>query len=215
MVKTKNIIAGLGVVAGLGMAMLPLGAFAETTREQTIKAVVEPTLELTVSNNYGAGTTGGADYVALTRGTENATLIHTIEVAGNTYNDYKLTMNAKTAADVDLRLVKDSTATAAADRYDTNNKIETIATAASSLGTAGWGYKYVHNENYAAGAPTFTGNWNPIPASANDGVIDAASGTRTASYDEYHYVNFGILAAENQVAGTYEAVIEYNVTAAN
>ncbi|MBR2586933.1 hypothetical protein IKE71_00985 [Candidatus Saccharibacteria bacterium] len=225
MVQSKKLIAGLGVVAGLGVAMLPLGAFAATTGEQTIKAVVEESLSLTVSSNIQT------NQVSLTRGGDaNNTLIHTLRVEGNTYNDYRLTMNAKTADDANLRLIKDNSkdrnTDGASARYDANNTIDSIAEATDTIGTdGGWGYKSMHQaagegiEEYSAianpAAANFSGNWNPIPTPDATGVIKAKGNVRTASYDEYHYVNFGIKAASDQVAGTYEAVIEYNVTTAD
>ena len=46
-------------------------------------------------------------------------------------------------------------------------------------------------------------------------TLHAASGTHDAAYDDYYTVLYGVSAADNQLAGTYEGKVVYYVTAAN
>ena len=202
MVNSKKIIASLGVVAGLGVAVLPLTSYA-VEGEGVVKVGVEDSLAVTVTANYAANVTGGDDYMAVKQGEEKATLIHTVNVKGTTRHDYALTMHAK-----------DNEKSAIANNILVHSDVDTAQIAptagAASLAKGTWGYKY------STDSSSFSGNWKPVALTAATGSLKTASSTdRTAAYDENHYVNFGVNAADDQRAGYYEATVVYTATAAS
>lgn len=207
MVKSKNIIAGLGVVAGLGMALLPLGAFATVDggpKSEVIRATVAEEFTLTVARpeDYSTMTETGAGTVSLNRGTSaNTTLIHTVNVNGNLYNGYDLTMYGTTDL---LRVVDASKDFGANDRYDSNTKIATGTTLSGS--TSAWGYKKnVNNGGYDE-------SYSTIKAQSSADTLYSNVNTSHVSFNDTVLVNFGIYAAENQAAGVYEGTVTYKAT---
>lgn len=210
MVKSKNIIAGLGVVAGLGVAMLPLGAFAADpqTKSEVIRATVAEEFVLTVTSSDLNMTPTGTGTVSLTRGgTANNGLTHTVNVKGNLYKGYDLVMYGSGfgANAADLVFVKDSSKDfGSADRYDTSTKISTGDTLSGD--TSAWGYKKSETQG------SFEGNWTTIKGSDAADNLKSNENTAHTSFNDTVYVNFGIYAAENQAAGAYEGQVTYKAT---
>lgn len=230
MVKTKNIIAGLGVVAGLGMAMLPFGAFAlDDSETHTIRAILADTINLTVQTNK-AETIATADgnktisKLSLQAGVLESTLEHTLTVASNVRGGYDLKMSSENNA---LRLITDydSTYTEVATEYSDTYKIESITSANALTGdNYGWGYKIKEG-----GAENYGANYNPIPTTEvsifdaqRDNVVTQDPDTgddviakpfRVGSYEDTYKVNYGIRPAVGQVAGAYEATVTYRAVA--
>lgn len=222
MVKTKNIIAGLGVVAGLGMAMLPLGAFAlDDSESHTIRATIADTINLTVATNKGETITTAAgdktiSKVALDAGQLNATLIHTLTVDSNVRGGYDLKMSSANNA---LRLITDydDTYTDVASEYSDTYKINSIVSANALTGdNYGWGFKIKESD------AEYGENYNPIPTTEvsifdaeRDGNTEAGGkgAYRTGSYTDVYNVQYGIRPAADQVAGAYEATVTYRAVA--
>lgn len=207
MVKSKNIIAGLGVVAGLGMALLPLGAFAEDpaltrTNSQVVRATVAEEFTLTVTSSDTTMTETGAGTVSLTRGgSADTTLIHTVNVNGNLYKGYDLTMYGTTDL---LRVVDASKDFGANDRYDSSTKIATGTTLSGN--TSAWGYKKnVNNGGYDE-------SYNTIKAQSSADTLYSNANASHVSFNDTVLVNFGIYAASNQAAGIYEGTVTYKAT---
>ncbi|MBQ6320784.1 hypothetical protein IJI17_00985 [Candidatus Saccharibacteria bacterium] len=198
MVNSKKLIAGLGVVAGLGVAMLPLTSYAvdpsDATTGNVVRVNVADTISVSVTEAYASG-----NAIAVNQNDENTSgLTHTVTVAGNTYNDYTLSVYAK---DGETALKHTNVAGAT---------IPTLTAAASSLTAGSWGYQYAT----AAGGSTYNGTWQPVQASANEAArIHTASGTKDSAYSEDWSVKYGVKTAETQLAGTYEATVIYTATA--
>ena len=193
MLNSKRIIAGLGVVAGLGVAMLPLTSYADTVSDtsdaETITVNVADTISVSVSATYASGSA-----IAVNQGEENtAGLTHTVTVAGNTYNDYTLTVAAS-----NTNLVHSSVSSAT---------IPTLSEASSTLSAGSWGYQYTT----AAGGSAYNGTWQPLSTSGS--TIHSASGTKSTTYSEDWGVKYGVKAAENQLSGTYTTTVTYTATA--
>ena len=203
MVKSKNIIAGLGVVAGLGMALLPLGAFAadEQTNSQVIRARVAEEFILTVTPSTTiAADKAVADALSVPKGGINETLTHDVEVKGNLYKGYDLTVAAVDTTD--LRFVKDATKDFwSADRYNDSVKIPTGTGVAE--GTSAWGYKKSETAN------SFTGDY--IALTTNDANLKT-NANPMASFDDHVYLQYGISVADTQAAGVYEGKVIYKAT---
>lgn len=239
MVKSKNIIAGLGVVAGLGMALMPLGAFATPSAESnaashTIRGVVGDVISITVAapaayaQQYQIGTDsednpimGDYSLMSLVPGELNADLEHTVTVNTNTRDGYALKMYAATANDVNLRYITAKGTGDLANKATAYHETVKIANIGETTGSEltgndyGWGYKVKQTNTPAAGgySTTYGSKFLPIPASENAGTIATVAASRsndqTGKYTDTFKVNFGIRPAEDQLAGEYEATVVY------
>lgn len=237
MVKSKNIIAGLGVVAGLGMALLPLGAFAAESNNvsHTIRGVVGDVISITVAadshaqtyqigvdaDNGNAPIYGDYSVVSLNPGKLNDSLEHTVTVDTNTRNGYALKMYAATASDVNLRYITGKGTGDLANKATEYHSTVKIANIAETTGSAltgtdyGWGYKVKQTNTVTAGgySTSYGDKFLPIPADENHGTIAtvgaARSNDQTGNYEDTFKVNFGIRPAADQLAGEYEATVVY------
>lgn len=225
MVKSKNIIAGLGVVAGLGMALLPLGAFAATEGEtagHVVRAHVGEIIEINVTNITDAMAETGAlanhSKVSIQPGGYNDHIEHTLQVKSNARGGYQLLMKADRA---NLELISEYNGDGTAKTYNNQIKIPAVGAEGDTLASnAGWGYKI------KAGSGSYGDKFLPVPtayASGEDATIaegsyrNGTSGspyrTETAEYTDTYTVNFGIRAAENQPSGSYQATVTYKAIA--
>lgn len=129
MSKMSKTIAALGVVAGLGVAALPLASYAATTADVTINALIEDTLSIAVDQStvaLGAVDAGVMNGGPVVEGSTNVTVIT------NDTDGY--TVNIKDADEV-LNLVSGS---------------DTIAPGVPTQGNSAWGYKGGDVSNYTA-----------------------------------------------------------------
>ncbi|MBQ6130552.1 hypothetical protein IJI72_02610 [Candidatus Saccharibacteria bacterium] len=218
MVNSKNIIAGLGVVAGLGVAMLPLTSYAETTDSQLVRATVSSTLAVSVEDNKTIAE-GNTNAVEMDQDDMDDTLLHTVNVVGNNYNGYVLTIKAEESADLRLR-------NSAGDGFVSGGATIPALSGTGNItaGTPAWGYK--HTRKVASNAPDFTSvsSWKGITTTAEtlenyqnaaEATADGYPAAHTAhtAFDNDHYVSFAIATAADQTAGVYEATVTYEVTA--
>lgn len=216
MVNSKNIVAALGVVAGFGVAALPLTSYAATTGTETVRVRVADTLEISsIQNNYGTGTTGGTDYVAIDPGAVAASLKNTIVVKGNSYNGYTLRLTAVEGGSTSLRLVTavDGTTKTFSDTF----KIDPVSgTSAVEEHNSAWGFKYSADDS------TYESDYRALQAygdtSATSLLENYANGASTGHdahtpFENTRYVNYGISTADDVVAGTYETDVLYSVVA--
>lgn len=209
MVTSKKLIASFGVVAGLGAAMLPLTTYAtdpsDTSDAMTVRVGVADTLSVSATETYatsGKGTDTEGDYIAVEQGEENVnTLTHTVTVAGTTYNDYTLSMYASDGNSG--KLVHTETDSA---------YFSPLASSATSLSAGTWGFQYKDNQ---ATTPAYNGSWLPVGTSASSmtTIHSDDSAKHTAKYEETYEILYGVSAAENQLAGIYEAEVTYYATA--
>lgn len=209
MVNSKKLIAGLGVVAGLGVAMLPLTSYATEASEasgsaglnQVVRAQVAQVFTIKVESNKTI-TAANSEALAISSSTNpNTELQHTITVTGNVYGGYELKLGAVDTTD--LRFVRDSSKDFwVSDRYDSSVKIPTGTSIDGS--TSAWGYKATNTAT--SGTPDYTGkSWTALS------TTPAKIGENTAnSFDDKTYVNYGISASESQAAGVYEGKVVYS-----
>ena len=135
MSKSTKIIAGLGVVAALGMAVMPLaGTFAEShdpaqaspvTNDVTVRYSIDETLSMTINNGTSAIT---HDKVDITSSTSDNSVQDTIKVSTNAEKGYTLTVKEK-----------DGTGTDGALKNGNGATIAPFASATALGSTAGWG----------------------------------------------------------------------------
>lgn len=209
MVNSKNIIAGLGVVAGLGVAMLPLTSYAadEQSVSHMVRATVDEVFTLTVESNKDLDGTDVSKTLSISKDSADTSLEHTVTVAGNLYKGYDLTLSS-VDSNTDLKFVKDATAALdSADRYDTNTKIPTGATV--KAGTSAWGYKTKEgSDSYPSGDTT----WTTIKAATSADTLKSNSNASHASFNDIVNVSYGVSASATQAAGVYEAQVIYKAT---
>ncbi len=235
MVKSKNIIAGLGVVAGLGMALLPLGAFAtdgqiggvttDPTASRTVRGVVGDVISIELTNDNKEATLSDNSKISkvdLTPGKLNATLIHQVKVTTNARGGYDLKMAAKDGKTALRYITAYATGTTdIADGYSESIIIPTITAAsgvaladkaASDTSDGAWGYRIADGAKTAA--TDFSGNFLGIPAEATriSGKSKTDVASETGLYNNTYSVNFGIVPSNNQLSGAYEATIVYSAT---
>lgn len=183
MSKSTKIIAALGVVAGLGVAALPLSTYAATdSKDVTFSVEVGESISLAVDNATVATTTALAAGQALTSG-----LTTTATVITNAAGGYTLTIADK---DADTNLVGTT---------DTN---ATIATGASlTAGTEAWAVK--------GGNLT---DWTAMVASTDTALVLADTNTATAAAGENTPIDFGVSTAATTKADTYTDVVTLTAT---
>lgn len=225
MVNSKKVIAGLGVVAGLGVAMLPLTTFAtDATRSgdvytgtdagHVVRVGVADKLSITVTEDYASAGRGGSEsdgyHISVGQGGENyETLTHSIVVDGTTKADYALSMYA------DHTTLNHATG---------SDVFTSIASAGSSLAAGEWGFKMTGTETKSGETPAFPTthqfgtDWNPIGDSEHMTTIHSAGADRTQSYSgdraEQYVLQYGVHARTDQLAGLYTATVTYVVSAA-
>ncbi len=189
MSNTTKIVAALGVVAGLGVAALPMSSYAATVTDSTdvlVTAEIKDVISLSVdTEKLELGTViPGGDYKS---GDVTATVSMNSDV--KTYNLMIQGTNGDTAmSQVDAGGVKLPGA-------------KTIATGTTLSGaTSAWAYH------------TTSGTWTEIPATATS-VFGAAHTLATDVTEEATVLSFGVYAANGQEAGTYQGSVTLTATA--
>lgn len=188
MSKMTKTIAALGVVAGLGVAALPLSSYADTadfdvnaTVLESISITTEVAGEEATSLNLGNVTPGSA----LKSGAMTVT-VHTNSDAG-------YTLTAKTKDDDNSMVNTDSSLTE-------KNKIAAATTVGQS--NTAWGVRIGDATNYRI-----------VPgASATDALTikTSAPGTALTNNQESTNLTFGVSVAEGAVAaGDYKATVVF------
>lgn len=180
-------IAALGVVAGLGVAALPLSSYAAETGPVKVTAVVDSTISITANDNevnLGTVMPGGPVSTASTSVTvaSTATAGYTLVVKDADENTGLYTTNA------------DGSLNTTAGAF--------IATGAPAKGSTAWG---VRKDNTVA----FTG---VTPYSGAGVELKKTTGSATVDGDTTN-VEFGVSVATGFAAGTYEGEVVFVATA--
>ena len=225
MSKMNKIIAGLGVVAGLGVSMAPLSVFAEpivTTQVQdTLQVTIEESITFGIDAN-GDGNYDGANDIYPVNHT-NGTAIWE---AGNNSHTVTDTLS-KTMTGGDAEENFGTTALKVISNANGGYQIKATGTALSGTGSAAgksiakgttidgsvsnWAYK----ASVAGGSLALSGvtanTWTAAPDSAtkiagSNAISDATGDTLTVVY--------GVGVDNSQTAGTYSGTMTYTVSAA-
>jgi len=187
--KITKVAAALGIVAGLGVAALPLASYAATVTENVnVSVTINPTL--------GTGAMACTD--ATTSGAAGVTLSATCSYTASSNGGLSVAIRSQGA---ELNLV------------GTGNSANTIAPIASqqptvaALAVNGWGYRV--SGFTGTGSPTIAGNadrYTPITAT-NVTVINASAGTAAGDFV------FSARTPETQAPDTYTNVVTITTTA--
>jgi len=188
--KSTKVIAGLGVVAALGMAVMPFaGAFAEgETKTGNV------TVKYTINDNLSLALDSATQEAVITAGTPHTTLTSTATVKGN--SAYTLSVKSEGA---DANLDNGNGAT-----------IAPMTTAAETPDAGKWGIKVATT---TGANNVFGANFNGVDTTGKvimdrqtlTGVLPETGDVATVTY--------GVHAANNQSAGVYKDVLTYTVAA--
>ena len=182
MTKSTKIVAALGVVAGLGIAALPLGTFAATDSKN-----VE--VELTVQSAINISSSSDSKCSATMLPGQTATCTAKIGYATNNAAGMTLTLKD---ADTDTNLVHADDSTA------------TIATGADAVaaGTEKWNVSGGLLSNAAMVASTGTA----LTVASENGPVDKSASANMIT------MTYNFSTAANTKSGVYSDIVTYTAT---
>lgn len=189
MSKMSKAVAVLGVVAGLGVAALPLSTYAATTATRTAQVQVEVAGGISLAFDQPDNQIDGATFTEATRLLDlgQVTLGGAIKEGA-----FKVVVETNNPIGYELKIAaKDST-----DMTSENG--DTIATGipTPNATTSAWGYK--------VGAGTYTPlTTGGATISAADDATEAPTGGGTGRPSKGTDVTFGVAAQSSQAEGTY------------
>lgn len=192
----KNLIAGAGVVAALGVAALPVATFAA----DVAGSPYTETVKATIDSSCGAYTDDAGTTAAASKEVGTATLKN----GGTaTLQGQKVYLICNNTTGWTLSFVGGDGKTASSDLTSGTNK---IASGASSEGTSYW------NITFGGDKITFA-NTNPVVVKTEGQTVASTSApSDKAAYFQPTY-NFG--ASSTQAAGTYTGAVTYTLTQNN
>ena len=194
MSKMSKAIAVLGVVAGLGVAALPLSSYAaDEPYSQSASADVQVEVGGAISISTDA-TDGKVDLEEITLNNVSTTKDLKVTVSSNSEVGYGLTIKALTA-------------NAEGNGVLTNENGDTISSSANIAGgTSAWGYRLANAE-----AEGGYGAWTAVTGAPEEiHAHTAAAGD--AEMEDVTTVNFGASANSTQQQGTYKGTVVFTAT---
>ena len=226
MSKIKNFAMGLGVVAGFGISILPLtayadpGDYAQASEDLTVNLLVNSVISMTIKSYSGDptalnGTTDCDDYnngtaaCTTTGDQEVRTTIAPSEVDNTSmYSDIFVSTNS--TAGYTLKLID----------ADENTS---LVTAAGNTILATSGTPSTSNTGWAVSVDN-SGVWQAMPnnVSATDPTIVADTPITVANYtpsspavthERQSTVHYGVAATDAQPSGIYSDTVVYTATA--
>lgn len=224
MSKIKKIVASLGMVAGVGISLLPMAAYADpgdyaqASEDLTVNLLVNSVISMTIKSYTGAtlnGTTECNTYndgtsACTTTGTQKAeTTILPSQVDNTTmYSDIFVSTNS--VAGYTLKLID-------------ADEVTSLVSAAGDTIVATSNIPSSSNTGWAVSIGD-TNVWQAIPnnISATDPTIVAGTPITVTNYtpatpaitnDHQSTVHYGVAATPSQPVGTYTDTVIYTATA--
>lgn len=192
MQKSKKIIATLGVVAGLGVATLPLASYA-ATHDTTVSLTVSPAISMSV--------TGTTSVTLEPNRADLTTMSNSVSISTNNLKGYTLTVADK---DTDNALVHTT---------KTDKKIPSTD-ATPTAGTSSWAVQA--GGNYTGMTAGFDTAWKAMPKSDGTALIIRKTGeVANAITNEVSVLKIGVALSDSQETGTYTDQIVYTAVADN
>lgn len=199
MSKSTKIIAALGVVAGLGVAALPMSSYAANTGDVKVEITVDSTISMTI-DDADRDVTPLEKKKTMQNGATDESLTASIEVTTNDSDGYILTVKDKAG---------DGAALTAATAGNTDSiPAFTAKQTALATTTPGWGMKATNANTSATLGAAFDGGYGGV--TDTDQTVVTVAGTAA---DDETVVTYGIVTKSDQVADTYSNIITYTVTA--
>lgn len=223
MSKTTKALAALGVVAGLGVAALPIcvgaapvvdgdtasgdnsaTADGNVSDTVTVRTEIKPTLTLEVTGANDADIVGSEKHLVLL-GTNgelqnggDGSGTATVKVTTNHLGGYKVNMNGET--------------TGFNGQTNTGEAFSDIADNTAAFPTTGasvFGYKTTKDAASATNVTLANDNWNGVKDAAT--LIATGANATTAAGDEFT-ITFQAHASESQAADVYDEVVTITAT---
>lgn len=224
MSKTTKALAALGVVAGLGVAALPIGVGAapvvdgdtasgdnsatadgNVSDTVTVRTEIKPTLTLEVTGANDAAIGSGSERHLVLLGTNgelqnggNGSGTATVKVTTNHLGGYKVNMNGET--------------TGFNGQTNADQKFAPIDDNTAAFPTTGasvFGYKTTKDAASATNVTLANDNWNGVKDAAT--LIATGANATTAAGDEFT-ITFQAHASESQAADIYDEVVTITAT---
>jgi hypothetical protein len=188
-----KVIAGLGIVAGLGVAALPLTSYA-ASENVAVSFKVNPTL----SGNEAICTTASGNAAGIAAGaTDTATC--TAVYSAN--------------AGASISIVDQDSNNSLVGTASSSNTIAAISTPAASLTGEQWGFKFEATQAGAgSGGLTAVGgfaNYNAVPVSGSAATVGSSTAPTTLAEGTF---TFGVSTATTTVADTYTDTVVIAIT---
>ena len=183
--KSTKLMAGLGVVAGLGVAMAPLATFAE-------EAAGSHNLKVNVTSECTLDATDAA-FSGEWAGTTSVNTGETVALAGNSA-DNQITFNCNENSKVDI--FAQATALTAADANNATIAVTNVQANYSVDGMAGMTLE----TDWASGLHAFAGT-DTVKIAHGVAPATGSFGIKVAGYS--------VVVPEQQKAGTYTGTVTY------
>lgn len=187
MIKAKNIIAGIGVAAGLGASLLPLTTYAENSGTAQVTVHVNSQLSMSVDSGSSIEKTMDVNQFVDTSSTSETTDSTVLSVTTNA-GSYSIN-------------VKDNTSGGTGALKSTSSSIASIDVTnptAPSQGSGTWGLKV-------------GSDWYGIPA--NNETANTIYTNSNSAYNSTVTIDYGIGTSSSQPSGDYTANIIYTALA--
>jgi len=181
-------IAVLGVVAGLGVAALPLSSYAATASDDVkVQAVIE-------------------DSISIAAADETVTMSGVVADAANPV-EASTTLTVKTNAAGGYKVeIKDADADTALKSSDAGATAEGIPAGTPAQSTNAWGYK---TSSTTSGVTGLVADYTAVTA---DNVQIATATRPTAAAGDTITLGFGVTVNAGIAAGTYEDTVTLTAT---
>jgi len=218
--RITKVIAALGVVAGLGIAALPLSSYA-AERDVIVRFTIQGTIG-SIDPNCGDGIGGNAPPFSAT-GPSGAHIDGTCTINGASNQAIEIYLNDK---DANTSLVHTTIGTntipaigATANYDDTYFIHDNIAS--MNAGAGGYGFRFVAGsatgglaaiDTSSPGPGTNYANWNGVTFSTAPGVMIAKS--TGATMMNATYIRFRAVTPVTQAPGIYENVVVMTIQTA-
>ena len=204
MSKMSKAIAVLGVVAGLGVAALPLSSYsADEPYSQSASADVQVEVGGAISIEVDNGATE-PDAV------KNLVDLGQIKLNGDIVSKgLKVTVKTNAGVQDDVAYSLTMTTETANNALINENGVE-LPAGVPTQGTSAWGYAL--GSTLTDTTADITG-WAAVPAKGSTPAELKASGNvPSASHSEDTFVNFGATASNNQKEGVYKGTVVFTAT---
>ena len=240
MIKTKNLIFGLGTIAAIGIASVPGFSYANNPDTLDITVSVSPVIALQISGNNDDNpcvTTGSSPstYCAVTDVDPDGTPITDISgnpitettiktssssaelsannlITGDSSNGFLSTLKVSTNDSGGYTLKVAAKTASDINMSDSNgHSINSVSSTTDLVaGDGKWG---LQADAAYSGSGLTTNSWSPITTS---GTTVKTSGTlSTPLKQDTTKVKYGVATSTNQPAGIYSSTLTYTATTAN
>jgi hypothetical protein len=204
MTKTSKLIAGLAVVAGFGVAVLPLASYAET-RDVTISVAVDESAGI-VSPDSGTPCSNTVTLSGLALGSAAGKGVCSIKVVSNKGYALKLHGSANSNATSLTKSNSTETISSVASTTFSGSAGSSWATGKTLAPTAAeWGFNAMKG---SVSDVSGLGSIFTIPDGSGSVTIDTANDATTATTYTF---GFAATAPLSQVAGTYVGQVTLTV----